>query len=290
MYYTYSSEDLFLFCDLSEPFIRLFTDSGSSAISLKTPAKFSKFGPQFSKYSHPRDVGIDEGELFCGLNIGTWAISSSEATNVLRDPRNDESKLLYGGKGGGLLDPLRSLLLPRFLSSSARLFNITSVSFSPLTLLLSYSISEQVNESLPLSSVDVELWLSSTTSAELWCRWWCEFEALSTRPLEQDTTSRVLTNDELRGWADNLPISWDDRPMLRPTLESALLSWLGGPAVLRLSEELRPLSWLITGLFRLRSLFVCKASLPTPPDEDVVASNADCNGLPLMSCEFGKYY
>jgi len=38
------------------------------------------------------------------------------------------------------------------------------------------------------------------------------------------------------------------------------------------------------GEFRLLSLLEFNASLPTPPDEDVVASSALCSGFPLMSC------
>lgn len=57
----------------------------------------------------------------------------------------------------------------------------------------------------------------------------------------------------------------------------------GGGAAAFLLLELCPLSWDITGLLRLRSLLLCKTSLPTPPELDVVANNALCKGLPLIS-------
>jgi hypothetical protein len=44
-----------------------------------------------------------------------------------------------------------------------------------------------------------------------------------------------------------------------------------------------PDSWLMMGEFKLLSLLELSASLPTPPDEDVVASKALCRGFPLMS-------
>lgn len=55
----------------------------------------------------------------------------------------------------------------------------------------------------------------------------------------------------------------------------------GGTGFDRLALELCPDD--ITGLFKLRSLLLCKASLPTPPEDDVVAKSP-CNGLPDMSC------
>lgn len=55
----------------------------------------------------------------------------------------------------------------------------------------------------------------------------------------------------------------------------------GGTAFVRLALELWPDD--MTGLFKLRSLLLCSASLPTPPDDDVVA-NSPCNGLPDISC------
>lgn len=48
-YYTYSSDGFDAFVSRKEDGTRPLTESGNSAMSLKTPAKLSKFGPQLSR-------------------------------------------------------------------------------------------------------------------------------------------------------------------------------------------------------------------------------------------------
>lgn len=47
--YTYSSDGFDAFVSRKEDGTRPLTESGNSAMSLKTPAKLSKFGPQFNR-------------------------------------------------------------------------------------------------------------------------------------------------------------------------------------------------------------------------------------------------
>ena len=99
-----------------------------------------------------------DGDPVDGLYSGPSS-SSSDATSVLIEPLYEESNPSYDGRGILFLLPeLESFLLE---SGSLDLY------FSPARLALSYSISEHVKLSFPLSSVVVELWCVAGTG-----EWW----------------------------------------------------------------------------------------------------------------------
>lgn len=174
-----------------------------------------------------------------------------------------------------LLDPLDVPFSLTLLSSS--LFG----RMSPLMLLLSYSISEQVKLSFPLSSEDVELWLSTTGE---WCRWFMCWPGTCGASLLLDTASNVKTSDDVRGRALSRSISSAVSPIGTLPTDCTFGAFGGTPGFFRLALELCPLSCDMTGLFKLLSLLLCKTSFPTPPDDDVVAKSALCNGFPEISC------
>lgn len=185
------------------------------------------------------------------------------------EPLYEESKPSYDG--GGTLFLLLELESLRLVSGSLDLY------LSPVKLALSYSISEQVKLSLPLSSVVDELWWVSGTGE--WCMWFKWLET-GTRgaSLELDTASNVDTKLEVLGLAFSRSISSAVRPM------PGEVGVTGGGPVTFLLLELCPLSCDITGLLRLRSLLLWRTSFPTPPELEVVASRALCSGFPLISC------
>lgn len=99
--------------------------------------------------------------------------------------------------------------------------------------------------------------------------------------LDELTASRVDTRLDVLGREFNLSISSAVSPIGPDDTLFTEFSLLDCGA-LRLAVD--PESWLIIGEFKLLSLLEFKASFPTPPDDEVVASNALCKGFPLMSC------